>query len=49
MRNLVDDYRILEARYHYFNSQKLISLVYQKRSQDEVKLYTRNGNEKSFR
>lgn len=46
----MDDYRILEARYHYFNSQKLISIVYQKRAQDEIKLYTRSGgNEKSFR
>ena len=49
VRSLVDDYRILEARYHYFNSQKLIAIVNQKRAQDEVKLYTKNGTEKSFR
>jgi hypothetical protein len=46
---LADDYRIFEARYHYFNSQKLISLAFQRRAQDEIKLYTKHSSEKSFR
>lgn len=49
VRSLTEDYRIYEARYHYFNSQKLISLAFQKRAQDEIKLYTKNGTEKTFR
>lgn len=49
MRSLADDNRIFEARYHYFNSQKLIYLVLHKRAQDEVKAYTKNNSEKSLR
>jgi hypothetical protein len=49
VRGLADDYRIFEARYHYFNTQKLISLAFQKRAQEEVKLYTKNSSDKSFR
>jgi hypothetical protein len=49
VRTLVDDYRIFEARYHYFNTQKLISLSFQKRAQEEVKLYTKNSSDKSIR
>ena len=51
MRSLADDYRIFEARFHYFNTQKLISLALQKRAQEEVKLYTKcnNTENKSFR
>lgn len=49
VRALADDYRIFEARYHYFNTQKLISLAFQKRAQEEIKLYTKNSSEKSFR
>ena len=46
---MVDDYRIFEARFHYFNTQKLISLSFQKRAQEEIKLYTKNASEKSIR
>ena len=49
VRALVDDYRIFEARFHYFNTQKLISLSFQKRAQEEIKLYTKNASEKSIR
>ena len=40
---MADDYRIFEARFHYFNTQKLISLSLQKRAHDEVKLYTKSN------
>lgn len=43
VRSLADDYRIFEARFHYFNTQKLISLSLQKRAHDEVKLYTKSN------
>ncbi|CAF1085549.1 unnamed protein product [Brachionus calyciflorus] len=49
VRALADDNRIFEARYHYFNSQKLIYLVFHKRANDEVKAYTKNNSEKSLR
>lgn len=49
VRGLADDNRIFEARYHYFNSQKLLYLVLHKRAQDEVKAYTKNNSEKSLR
>ena len=49
VRSLAYDNRIFEARYHYFNSQKLIYLVLHKRAQDEVKSYTKNNSEKSLR
>ncbi len=52
MRSLADDYRIFEARFHYFNTQKLISLSLQKRAYDEVKLYMKSsqaGDRKSLR
>jgi hypothetical protein len=49
VRSLTEDYRIYEARFHYFNSQKLISLAFQKRAQEEIKLYTKNGTDKTFR
>ena len=43
VRSLADDYRIFEARFHYFNTQKLLSLALQKRAHAEVKLYTKGG------
>ena len=49
VRSLTEDYRIYEARFHYFNSQKLISLAFQKRAQEEIKMYTKNGTDKTFR
>lgn len=50
VRSLADDYRIFEARFHYFNTQKLISLSLQKRAHNEVKLYTKsNSDSKSLR
>jgi hypothetical protein len=39
-----------EERYHKLNSQKLISLAFQKRAQDEIKMYTsKSSSDKSFR
>lgn len=39
-----------EERFHKLNSQKLISLAFQKRAQDEIKLYTsKNISDRSFR
>jgi intraflagellar transport protein 81 len=50
VRTLADEYRISEARYHYLNTQKMMALVFQKRAQDEIKLYTKHGSDnKSFR
>ncbi len=47
---LLNEYRMSEERYHKLNSQKLISLAFQKRAQDEIKLYTSKAtNDKSFR
>jgi hypothetical protein len=48
--SLANEFRASEERYHKLNSQKLISLAFQKRAQDEFKTYTsKNANEKSFR
>lgn len=50
MRALSTEYRIAEERFHKLNNQKLISLAFQKRAQDEVNLYkVKNAAEKSFR
>ncbi len=47
---LSNEFRASEERYHKLNSQKIVSLAFQKRAQDEFKTYTtKNSNEKSFR